>query len=71
MNNHELLNFVANELAELETRDVDQLYGCLQDSLAEMSIEASDELDSRLYAEIERQVEAEERADDHAKGGAE
>ena len=63
----DLLDYVASELAELETRDVDRLFECLMDNLSELGAVYST---AELYAEIERQVEAERRAD-AAAGGAE
>lgn len=48
-----LKEFVTSELKELETRDVDQLLGCLSENLDDMGIEYSL---NDLYAEIEDQV---------------
>jgi hypothetical protein len=61
--NYELMIFVADNLRELETRDLDTLHDCLQDLLVELGNKALSDHDcERLYAEIERQVEAEKRA---------
>lgn len=49
-------DFVASELRELESRDVDQLYGCIRDNLQEMGIEFTEALDDELYLEIEIQL---------------
>jgi hypothetical protein len=65
MNNQELLNFVEGELRELETRDVDQLFECLWETCMELGLYVDDD---KLYAEVDRQVEAEKRADKHAMG---
>jgi len=68
--NNQFLDFVAAELRELETRDVDQLFDCLKDTLEEMGCVVENNTAAQLYNEIERQVEAEKRADKYA-GGAE
>jgi len=63
---NQYFDFVASELRELETRDVDQLFECLRDNLQEMGVEFTDALDNELYNEIEHQVDAEVRADEVA-----
>ncbi len=54
--NYELSIFVTSELAELESRDVDQLYGCLQDNLVELGVDLTQGVCERLYSEIETQL---------------
>jgi len=52
----QFLDFVRSELNELESRDVDQLYGCIRDNLQEMGLEFDDSMDDELYSEIETQL---------------
>jgi hypothetical protein len=49
-------DFVRSELNELESKDVDQLFGCIRDNLLEMNLQMSDAMDDELYSEIERQL---------------
>ncbi len=63
----QFFDFVASDLQELETRDVDQLFECLRDNLQEAGLDMTDSMDNDLYSEIERQVKAELRADKSAE----
>ncbi len=49
----ELIQFIKSEISELETRDADTLFECIQDSLVEMNVLADEET---LYSEIEEQL---------------
>lgn len=60
---NKFFDFVASELNELETRDVDNLFECIRDNLLEMGLNLTDKDDNDLYNEIERQVDAEKRAE--------
>lgn len=44
---------VKSELNELESRDADQLFGCIRDNCQEMGLEMSEEMDDELFEAIE------------------
>ncbi len=48
--------FVRSELTELESKDVDQLFGCIRDNLQEMGVVFDIGLDDELYSELETQL---------------
>lgn len=48
-----LIEFIASEIEELESRDVDTLYDCISDNIREMGLEYEPDF---VYEEIERQL---------------
>ena len=54
--NYELTQFVKAELKELNSRDFDTLYGCIQDNLSDMSVLITDELNERLENILENEL---------------
>jgi hypothetical protein len=51
---YELIEFIASELKELESRDVDTLYACISENLQDMGIKLDAETQEFTYSEIER-----------------
>jgi len=52
----QFLDLVRAELSELESKDVDQLFGCIRDNLLEMGFNMNDDRDEELYSEIQLQL---------------
>ncbi len=64
MNDYEMKKFVESELKELESRDADQLYACLQDNASDLGVGLTESFCARLYSEIETQLEDLEALDE-------